>query len=80
MAKLFASAGTSFHTSGSEMFSPVQPKAFAMYLDGIVPSLPIAGLETSKAAVGLTNSAMKIALSRPTVLMDFSFPEALVIA
>jgi hypothetical protein len=51
-----------------------------MYLDGIVPSLPIAGLETSKAAVGLTNSAMKIALSRPTVLMDFSFPEALVIA
>jgi hypothetical protein len=71
MARLFASAGTSFHTSGSEMFSPAQPKAFAMYLGGITPSLPTAGLEISKAAAGLTNRAVIIALSRPIVLIEF---------
>src|SRR5215213_7663740 len=51
-ARLFASAGTFFHTSGGEIFSPVQPNAFAVCFRGILPSPPTAGLEISKAEAG----------------------------
>src|SRR5215213_5519397 len=64
-ARLFASAGTSFHTSGGEVFSPVQPKAFAVCFRGIVPLAPIAGLEISKADAGEESTTTVRAARRP---------------
>src|SRR6185503_19175369 len=73
-ARLFASAGTSFHTSGGEIFSPVHPKAFAVCFRGIFPSLPIAGLENSKADAGEARTLIVRTARRPKAFIStYSF-------
>src|SRR5215213_6119808 len=77
-ARLFASAGTSFHTSGGEIFSPVQPKALAVCFRGIVPSPPIAGLEISKADAGEESTVMVRAARMPKTFIQLTPLEALI--
>src|SRR6516225_2440113 len=66
IARLFASFGTSFQTSGNETPEPVQPKTFATFFIWMVLSLPTAGLEISNAeAGGAANPAANRSVHRP---------------
>src|SRR6516165_9778754 len=66
IARLFASFGTSFQTSGNDTPEPLQPKTFATFFIGMVLSLPTAGLEISNAeAGGAANPAANRNVHRP---------------